>query len=452
MGFETNLVLKATGNVAVRTCALALPIALCLSASLPPAQGASGDEALATAAPRIEALVEPQAEAGLFSGVILVARGDQILFRRGYGYASWELRVPNSPSTRFGIASITKPMTGALVELLAKEGRIELTSAVEKYLPGFPKGPNGGAPTVENLLFHRAGVPHRVTSALDETGALVPSDIVRRVEAAGLLFEPGSRRLYSSAGYTCLARIVEIVEGKPYEQVLRERIFEPAKMTSATSETGHSLMVNRALPHRLGAMGRKIVVKTAPYKDLRFLTGAGSVFAAADDLLRFARAVQSGEFGGEAPQEDDSAKRTWTSWSGRTNGYESWVDILPAEDLTLVLLSNLQSAANWQAREQIKNILDGKPAVPIPLPPAVAARFEDPASLVGTYGAAAITFVDGELFRGDNEFYPIDQERYYIPASGSIMRFRRTAGGAVDAIVAIGSEGQERILAKSGAQ
>jgi hypothetical protein len=54
------------------------------------------------------------------------------------------------------------------------------------------------------------------------------------------------------------------------------------------------------------------------------------------------------------------------------------------------------------------------------------------------------------VFRGDNEFYPIAGGRYYIPASGTVMRFRRDSRGAVDAIIALGGEGQQTVLPKSG--
>ena len=97
---------------------------------------------------RIEAIVLPQVDAELLSGVILVARDDQVLFHKAYGFASWELRVPSSESTRFGIASITKPMTEILVGVLVDTGRIDLEAPVETYLPGFPRGPNGGKPGV----------------------------------------------------------------------------------------------------------------------------------------------------------------------------------------------------------------------------------------------------------------------------------------------------------------
>ncbi len=429
---------------------LALSMSLLMAGAPSLAQRVPSEQALRTVASRVEMLVVPQAQAGLFSGVVLAAREDQILIQQVYGFANWELRVPNSPSTRFGLASITKPLTGALAHVLAKAGRIDLDAPVERYLPGFPRGPNGGVPTVRHLLTHRSGVPHRVTNAIDETQLLRPSAIVERVQATRLLFEPGARRLYSSAGFTCLARVIEVIEGKPFESVLTERVFDPAGMTAAMSETGQRLMPRRAMPYRLGAEDRQIVVKSAPYKDLRFLTGAGSVFATAQDLLDFARAVRAGVFGEDFSQEVFGGDATtWHSWTGRTNGYEASVDVLPSENLIFVFLSNLQSAANWQLRQQIQNVLVGQSAVAIPLPPPVAEQFEAATSLVGSFGTAEITLIDGKLFRGSNEFYPIEGQRYYIPASGTAMRFRRDSTGAVDAIISFGVGGRETVLPRS---
>lgn len=399
---------------------------------------------------QIDSLVAPHAAAGLLSGVILVVRDGTTVFQHGYGYASWELHVPNGAATRFGIGSITKLMTEAIVHRLVETGRLSLDTPVEHYLSGFPRGPDGGVPTVGQLLAHRSGVPHRVTTALDETQPLTPADIVERVRALRLLFEPGSQRLYSSAGYTCLARIIEIVEQRPFAEVLAERIFEPTEMISALDETGEHLMSDRALPYRLGADAGHVVVATAPYKDLRFLTGAGSVYGTADDMVHLIEALQQGAFGDDlrAGVIDDAS--AWTGWYGRTSGYEASIDVLPAQNLIVIFLSNLLSASNWQIRAQLKRIVTGSRADAIPLPPPVADRFESPAPLVGVYGSAAspveVALVDGRLFRGENEFYPTPGARYYIPASGSTMRFRRDASGAVDAIVTISGDGRETVL------
>ncbi len=76
---------------------LVLSISLLLAPFLSAAQEVATDKALATVATQIESLAVPQAEAELLSGIILVARGNQILFQRAYGFANWELWVPNKP-------------------------------------------------------------------------------------------------------------------------------------------------------------------------------------------------------------------------------------------------------------------------------------------------------------------------------------------------------------------
>jgi CubicO group peptidase (beta-lactamase class C family) len=437
--------------------ARALLFALCLSSVAAAApQSSPGvvppDDLDPALLARIDALAAAEADAGLLSGVVLVARGDRILLQRGYGFASWELRAPATPATRFGIGSITKPMTATVVDLLVAEGRLDLDAPASRYLGSFPSGPKGGTVTVRHLRDHRSGVPHRVTSATEETLPLHPSDIVERVRARGLLFEPGTQELYSSAGFSCLARVIERIEGKPFDALLRDRIFRPAAMATATDETAPHLMPGRALPYRLGADAGAVVVAHAPYKHLGYLTGAGSVHATAEDLVRFARALRNGTFGAAGKARlDASGGGTWRSWYGRTEGYEASVDVLPAADLTFVFLSNLRSAATWQVRDHVKNLLTNRDATEIRRPPTpLAAPFESADAVVGRYGDAAdpvlITTADGHLFRDDNEIYPIAGDRYYIPASGSVMRFRRTSDGGVDAMVTVSPwDGAERV-------
>ena len=389
---------------------------------------------------RINNLLQPAVDAELFSGIVLVARGDDIIYHQPFGYADWELRAPLTRKSRFGIASITKAMTDIIVELLLAEGQINLDMPVENYIEGFPRGPGGGVPTVRHLYTHRSGVPHRLTSDVDETQPLRTTDIVERVKWEGLRFEPGTDRLYSSAGYTVLARVIEIVEGKPYEQVLAERVFDPAGMRNAMSETGRELMTHRASPYTLGTTDGRITALNVPYKDLRFLTGAGSVYASAEDLFHYVRAMHAGVFGPELwDQAVDADAMEWRGWTGWTSGYEAYMDVLPAEDLTLLLLTNLRSMVTWQTRQAVRTLLNGDQVEPFVLPPPRAEPFESFASVTGIYNRngslVEIRLEEGRLFRGDNEIYPTTDERYFTPASGSFVAFRRNEQGEVEALL-----------------
>jgi hypothetical protein len=124
--------------------------------------------------------------------------------------------------------------------------------------------------------------------------------------------------------------------------------------------------------------------------------------------------------------------------------------VLSSSGITLVLLTNLQSAVTWQLRDQLKNLLQRKPTTAIRRVGPVRPRFEPTSAVVGRYGKPSdfveIAEVDGKLYRDDNEFYPIDGERYCIPASGTIFRFRRNAAGAVDAMLTVRGGGPETVL------
>jgi hypothetical protein len=115
------------------------------------------------------------------------------------------------------------------------------------------------------------------------------------------------------------------------------------------------------------------------------------------------------------------------------------VDFLPAQDLTFIFLSNLRSAANWQIRTEVKNILVGRAVATIASVPAVAPSFEPHSAIVGAYGDPAdpvvISVAESRLFRDESEFYPIAGGWYYLPASGTTFRFGRDSGGNVDSMV-----------------
>ncbi len=387
----------------------------------------------------IDNLIQPNTASGTFSGSILVAKGDDVLYQKAFGIANKEHEVPNRLDSRFGIGSITKMMTGIVVQQLVNEGKLDLNTTVEEFIEDFPKGPKGNAPRIEHLYNHTSGLPHRVTEQLDETQFISTSDLVERVKQIELSFKPGKKRQYSSVGYTVLARVSEIVEQKPFSKILEERIFVPANMMSARSENTLEPMIKKAYPYYLGTSNGNLVMLNAPFKDLNFLTGASAVYATVTDLQSFVSAIKAGTFGKET--WTNLGTKSWSGWTGRTSGYEAYLDILPSEDIRLIILTNLRSAATWQIRSNLRKIITNEATSTIMNPPPIHKSFEQHEFLVGNYNSngstVKIKIERGRLYRGDNEFYPIEGEQYYIPASGTKMKFRRNDSGRVDAIIQI---------------
>src|SRR5262245_728471 len=220
----------------------------------------------------IDAYVKPLVKINQFSGVILASYKGKVIYEKAFGLAQAELGVPNRADTVFGIASITKPMTMTIALRLIEEGKLGRQDKLSKWLPDFPKGDEI---TVEMLMLHRSGLPHRGTREVEESLRYTTADMVEKAKHVKLEFQPGERESYSSLGYSVLARVLEIASGKSFTQLLQEYVFNPAGMKDSTQFNGETILPRRAQEYDLEPSG----LVHPPLKDYSFLVGAGSVFS-----------------------------------------------------------------------------------------------------------------------------------------------------------------------------
>ena len=89
---------------------------------------------------RLGAYLQPFVETGNLTGTVLVARKGRVLFRHSYGMANYELQVPNSPETRFHLASVSKAFTAAAILQLQEQGRLSVADPLSRFVPDFPNG------------------------------------------------------------------------------------------------------------------------------------------------------------------------------------------------------------------------------------------------------------------------------------------------------------------------
>ena len=200
---------------------------------------------LAHIAPRMQELADAQRIAG---AVTLVARKGVVAHHEAVGYQDLEAKTPMRKDSIFQIMSMTKPVTGLAVMMLAEDGRLGLLDPVEKHLPEFKgikvsahrgeSGPDASRLeeptrpfTIRDLMTHTSGmgdyppeleVYTKMDRSLEET--------ISASAKLPLLFQPGERWSYSNPGIAILGRIVEVVSGKRYEHFLKERLFEPLGM------------------------------------------------------------------------------------------------------------------------------------------------------------------------------------------------------------------------------
>jgi CubicO group peptidase (beta-lactamase class C family) len=385
--------------------ALALPLLGAVSAETP-------DSAVARSlSARIEAYLAPFLADGHLSGTLLVARNGEILFERAYGMANYELSVPNTPQTRHCIASITKPMTIAVVSQLAKDEVLHPDDPVAKWIEGFPRGDRI---TISDLLNHRAGIPHRVTTDVEEAQPHSAAEMVQLIKKSDFIFEPGEKSVYSSAGYSVLARIIELATGKPYGQVLQERIFQPTGMTRSLHPEPPHLIPDRASSYIPAPHG----VLNAPLKDMSFLVGAGSVFSTPRDIHAMIRGLLEDRLGetAKAALLRDNGLR----WNGITNGYRAFADYHSDTGVEVIFTGNLHSGAADRVRRDLPKIVAGE-EIPTPERLDVEAVEVDEPVLLGYEGIYesdrgqkfTLRLQSGALFAGNRLLVPTSKTTFY---------------------------------------
>jgi CubicO group peptidase (beta-lactamase class C family) len=187
---------------------------------------------------RIPIRLKSFVEQGVMAGAVtLIARRGEVVSLEAVGYQDLETKKPMRADTIFDIRSVTKPVTAIGIMILMEEGKLTLNEPIEKYLPEFrataKTQDSRSRITILHLLTHTAGMPlnrppeiEDITIRRDRTLA----DVVAILSKQEPEFEPGTQFRYYSGGFAILGRIIEVVSGKPYEQFIKERIFDPLGM------------------------------------------------------------------------------------------------------------------------------------------------------------------------------------------------------------------------------
>jgi len=201
-------------------------------------------------AAKIEQLISLHDKYGQFNGAVLVADNGQVIYKKGFGLANMEWNIPNTPGTKFRLGSITKQFTATLVLQLVEQGKIKLDGKLSDYLPDYRKD-TGAKVTIHNLLSHTSGVPSYTSlpgffSNVSRNPFAV-DDFIKKYASGDLEFEPGTKFVYSNSGYFLLGAIIEKVTGKPYEQVLKQNIFDPLGMKDSGYDHWETILSKRAI-------------------------------------------------------------------------------------------------------------------------------------------------------------------------------------------------------------
>jgi CubicO group peptidase (beta-lactamase class C family) len=323
---------------------------------------------------RLEQIIQYYVSNHQFMGSVLVAKGDQTLLDRGYGSADLEWNVPNSPTGKFRLGSITKQFTSTSILLLEDRGKLNVGDLVKKYVPDAPAA--WDKITIYHLLTHTSGIPN-FTSFPDysksEAVASTPQQLVDRFKNKPLDFEPGSKWSYSNSGYVLLGYIIEKVSGGSYQRFLQENIFNPLGMKDSGYDSNSAVLLHRVSGYTPSPNG----IEHAGYINMTIPFSAGALYSTTEDMLRWHRGLFGGKILSAAslkkmttPFRSDYAMgfmvqtrngRRAISHGGGIEGFNTAASYWPDEKLSVIVLANL----NGQAPEEIANdlaaIVHGEP-------------------------------------------------------------------------------------------
>ena len=321
----------------------------------------------------IDGAVEAQVQAKKFMGTVLVARGEEVLFSKGYGDANIEWGIANAPSTKFRLGSITKQFTAASVLLLEERGKLTVTDLIKTHLPDAPTTWDGI--TIHHLLTHTSGIPN-FTAAPDYRASMtLPTTVeqtIARFREKPLDFAPGSKMSYSNSGYVVLGAIIEKVSGVSYATFVEENVFKPAGMKDSGYDSNTAIIPRRAAGYVASPAGKD----NASYLHMTIPFSAGALYSTTEDLLRWNLAL----FGGKILSAASLAKMTTPALNnyalgvtvrtingrkvvqhnGGINGFNTFLSYYPESRITIAVLANLNGPAADLLGPQLGAIAHGE--------------------------------------------------------------------------------------------
>lgn len=338
----------------------------------------TGPDDLATA---VDRYIQPLRDLGVFTGVVLVARGDSVAFSRAYGLADREFGIPIEVDHAFRVASISKSFTRVLVGRLAETGALALDDTLDRWLPEFP---SADRITLRQLLDHRGGVPNVNSLPYDEESP-IPNTLDRLVDSIARMpldFEPGTEIRYSNGGYAVLGIVLEKASGESYERLLETEILEPLELTRTDHEEDGEIVPRLARgyvpsPEAFGAMRR------APFQGMATKTGGGSLTSTAGDLHRWTRAIG---------RDPILRPETWADLfpradfvlTGRSPGYNAAL-AREGEWIAVVLANNYAAGAAMDVAPALIALARGDRPEPLPVASPAPLAPADRAAVLGGY-------------------------------------------------------------------
>ena len=271
--------------------------------------------------PAFQIVEEAVADGSIPGASVLIMQHGQIIEQRTFGDCEIDPKRPFQNDSICWIASLTKPITVAAAMKLVEQGKLQLDTPIENYLPQFSqlvtKDGQLNSVTIRQLMSHTSGIPASVP--LRESNFFTQGwfdhsllEVVDAIAKRPLDFAPGSQVNYSNAAPYVLGRIIEVSSGKAFGEFVKSEIIEPLQM----NDTGFSVPVNRinrtAVVYRREAGVLSIYCRYDPKWQVRMTMPDGGLFSTPMDVAHFANSFLNK---GQGILREDTVKTMLTQQS-----------------------------------------------------------------------------------------------------------------------------------------
>lgn len=290
-----------------------------------------------------------------FSGTVLVAHKDSIIYQNSYGFADREWSVKNTKQGKFQVASITKQFTACAILLLAEQGKLSLNDELSKYFPKFPKA---DSITIHMLLNHTSGLKTSgIIPGFDESITIKRDSMLNVIAKQGFEFTPGKGFKYSNLAYYILGFVISKVSGKSYNHFVFENLIKKAALENTILNRWDTILTNRVKGYeKIDNRLRNSVRYSIENRE-----SSGGLISTSEDLYKWNLALYSNQI-----ISKESLRKMTTNYiqnygygigvdslqghlryshSGNLRGFMSSLLHFPDDSLNVVVLSNNQSNA-----------------------------------------------------------------------------------------------------------
>lgn len=328
----------------------------------------------------------------------LVKDRGRVLFEKGYGVRELPSDARIDPQTNFRLASFTKQFTATAIMLLVHDGKLQYDDHLTDIFPEFPA--YGRAITIRQLLTHTSGLPNYEALMEQEEKAKGPiwsaEHQIQDPEVLALLekqtagkFAPGTSWDYSNSGYVVLGLIIAKVAGMPYREFLYQKIFSSVGMNHTVV---YQKGINEVTRRALGYTKEKDAFVETDQSATSATLGDGGIYSNVADLGKWDEALQKhtllsekemlsaltpvtladgtephwpkhGDSDNLAPGQPVSYGYGWfldpyeghpRMWHyGSTVGFRTVIERFPADNLTIIILSNRTDLAPAALAEKV---------------------------------------------------------------------------------------------------